>query len=366
KGLKEPTEVAAVFKSLPTGSFTTFSYIRSLDRIDSVEELPIEIHTANAPLLRVILDKTLESSAIKECQKLIGLLREKDPFADLGQYELLVECISLNEIAVNDFFLLTSEQKQVFDDTKFKLLEFCRQSTLPGNRMVSIAAQLAIYTQFNDQDLMSYLAENKKPVEKMTFRGIEELLRCLDRKAASEYRNSLHSMSDMDLSKLITQPNQEECNGILISEFCSRRNTKLINQTLSELLSLGKTPDNLGYFCMLAAHASSIISKEDFPLQSIKKIFDEDFSKLRVHSTFIAPISMALAKGGYKELALITFNHTFEGKTPWLSEMYVSYLGLLYENAQYHDFNTRLSFLTSSEKEHPEIINLETCIANGE
>ncbi|GIU25562.1 hypothetical protein L2719_10305 [Shewanella schlegeliana] len=366
KDLKKPTEVAAVFKSLPTGSFTTFSYIRSLDRIDSVEELPIEIHTANAPLLRVILDKTLESSAIKECQKLINLLREKEPFAELGQYELLVECINLNEIAVNDFFLLTSEQKQVFDDTKFKLLEFCQQSTTPESRMISIAAQLAIYTQFNDQDLMSYLVENKKSVEKMTFRGIEELLRCLDRKAASEYRNSLHSMSDMDLSKLITQPNQEECNGILISEFCSRRNTKLINQTLSELISLGKTPDNLGYFCMLAAHASSIISKEEFPLESITEIFNEDFSKLRIHSTFIAPISMELAKGGYKELALIAFNHTFEGRTPWLSDMYISYLGLLYENAQYHDFNTRLNFLTSSEKKHSEIINLEICIANDE
>ncbi|KXI21091.1 hypothetical protein [Photobacterium sanguinicancri] len=365
KEQKTVSEIEAIYRGLPKGDFTSFSYLRSLDEVGPLNELPLDVNSANPVLLRVLLEKALAAGDDEASKTLLSLLRTKDLFSDLTQFEILVECIALNEFASCDYFLLTSIQKQVLETTCARLITYCQNLKVPDERMISIVAQLAIYTQFQDKQLMIYLEPHQHMLESMSFTGIEELRNCLSSNKASEYQKSIRDISDDALSRRIIDCAQEgRCSGtMLVDEFCSRRNVQLINKVLTELLALERAPNVIGNYCMLAACASSIIPEKSFPIRELENIFVDDLDGLNLVSTFIAPIAMKLARSERKELALIAFNLLFADCRPWLSDMYINYLSLLYENEQYHEVSVRLKCLTEAERENSEIVNLVSHIA---
>ncbi|EIO4070092.1 hypothetical protein ACTNRH_004246 [Vibrio vulnificus] len=365
KEQKSEQELKDFYCALPANICSDIAYYSTLNQISSLDDISRELDTFSLPVLHLLLEKAFASGQVDVCQQVFDELKKKALFTDLSGQEIILECISINEFKVNDYLLLSTEQKQHLDSIIDKLIEYAVSQQVLDKRYIGIAGQLLNYTQLSNSKLLKLVQDHRSLLNQIDFIGKEVVVSFLEHEKSgqpfqtqkSAHAIALEIIEDVKAGVFSTQK---------ILSLCELKNTEWVEFTLSELLKLERTNECLGYYCALAAKAAGFLDKNKFPSIEVETILTDDFKETRLHSDFLVPTANLLSMAGHKGLALCTLELLFKNSHPWISDAYVQYLSLLYENEQFNSLNSRLSTMSDQEQSHSEIVNLKSCIATRE
>lgn len=362
---KSPEEINEIYKRLPSGEFTKFSYVLHIKQLDSLESLPFELTEASPLVLKAVLDKTLHFGLIEDSNYILDLLKEIDPFGEFQRHEVLIKCIKLNKLVPVDYFCLTNNEKQIFDDTSRELLLYCNREGV-DNVFLSIIVQMANYSQCHNKPLIDYLEVHQGQLDRLTDVKTEELQISLSQASSIKYRQDIDLLTDDELVKRIFScAEKDKFSGtLIIDKFCQRSNNNLIAQILTDLEGLGSTFGRLSNYCVLASFSCKYLSREDFPKVKLYEYLLELFKLQNIQVMLFNLIAEKLIENGHETIALMSLNHVFKDYNPWLSDMYLNYLSLLHQNHQFNELNQRLDSLEPCDSTNPQILHLKSYIAS--
>ncbi|WP_435235275.1 hypothetical protein ACR30L_16145 [Psychromonas sp. PT13] len=362
---KPKQELKEFYCALPASACTDIAYYRTLNQINSFDDISRELSSFSTPVLHLLLERALASGQADICQQIFDELKRKDPFTDFSGQEVILECISVNKFQVNDYLLLSTEQKQYLDNAINKLIKYTGSQQSIDKQYISIAGQLLLYTQSTNSKLLKLMQDHRSLLNQIEFRGKEVVISFLDHDTIIQPLQTLKSDHDIALEIIEDVKNGKFPTQNILS-LCYRKKTECVEFTLGELLKLDRTTESLGSYCALAAKAADFLNKKQFPSIQIETILTDDFKGKRVNSDFLVPTANFLSMAGYNGLALLALELLFKNSTPWVSATYVQYLSLLFENEQYSSLNSRLNTMSDHEQSHPDIANLKSCIATKE
>ncbi|MBE8127663.1 hypothetical protein [Photobacterium damselae] len=365
KEQKSEQELKDFYCALPANICSDIAYYSTLDQISSFDDISRELDTFSVPVLHLLLEKAFASGQVDVCQQVFDELKKKALFIDLLGQEVILECISINKFKVNDYLLLSTEQKQHLDSIIDKLIGYAGSQQVIDKRYIGIAGQLLYYTQLSNSKLLKLVQDHRSLLNQIDFIGKEVVVSFLDHEKSRQPLQTQKSAHDMAL-EIIEDVKAGVFSTQKILSLCELKNAEWVEFTLSELLKLDRTNECLGYYCALAAKAADFLDKKQFPSIEIETILTDDFNEIRLHSDFLVPTANLLSMAGHNGLALCTLELLFKNSHPWISDTYVQYLSLLYENEQYSSLNLRLSTMNDQEQSHPEIANLKSCVATKE
>ncbi|EGQ7796229.1 hypothetical protein I6Y99_005034 [Vibrio parahaemolyticus] len=358
-------ELKDFYCSLPANTCSDIAYYSTLDQVASLDDISRDLGSFSLPVLYLLLEKAFASGKVEVCQKIFDELKSKAIFADLTGQEVILACISINDFNINDYLLLSTEQKEYLDSVIDRLIEFSNSQQILDKNYVGIGAQLLHFTQISNTKLLKFIKERRSILNKIEFTGKDAILKFLESEGAESSTKTQQSPHDIAI-EIIDNVKVGVFSSSKILALCESRNSEQVEYTLNELLKLDRTTECLVSFCALAAKAADFLDTKQFPLFEIDSIFTKDFKETRLHSDFLLPVANLLSMAGQSALALRVLDLLFKNVTPWISDTYVQYLSFLYENEQYNSLNARLSAMSSKEHEHPEIKNLKSCLAANE
>ncbi|PKG37022.1 hypothetical protein, partial [Psychromonas sp. Urea-02u-13] len=270
---------------------------------------------------------------------------------------------SINKFQLNDYLLLSTEQKEYLDNVIDKLIKFTSNLQVIDKQYLGIASQLLLYTQLTNFKLHKLVKDHRSLLNQIDFRGKDAVILFLDHDNAVQLPSQLKSEHEIAL-EIIEDVKNERFSTRKILVLCEKKNPESVEFALNELLKLDKSTTSLACYCALVAKAADFLDKRKFPLLEIEKILTDDFKGENIESDFLVPTANLLSIAGYKGLSLLALELLFKGESPWISTEYSQYLSLLYENEQYNSLNTHLSNMSVQEQTHPDIVNLKSCIAS--
>ncbi|MEL0658722.1 hypothetical protein V6255_06155 [Psychromonas arctica] len=360
---KSEQELKDFYCDLPANPCTDIAYYKTLTKISSSDDISRELSSFSLPVLHLLLEKALASGKHDICQQIFDELKKKDLFSDFSGQAIILECISINKFQINDYLLLSTEQKEYLDNVIEKLTNFTSNLQSIDKQYLGLACQLLLYTQFTNSKLHNFVKDHRSLLNQIDFRGKDVVISFLDHDNAVQLPSPLKSEHEIAL-EIIEDVKKEKFSTRKILVLCEKKNPESVEFTLNELMKLDKTTTSLACYCALAAKAADFLDKSQFPLLKIEKILSDDFKGETIESNFLLSTANFLSIAGYKGLSLLALGLLFKDKSPWISDAYSQYLSLLYENEQYNSLNTHLSTMSDQEQSHPDIVNLKSCIAS--
>ncbi|KDM92876.1 hypothetical protein [Photobacterium galatheae] len=362
---KSAQELKDFYCALPENICSDIAYYSTLNHINSIDDISRKLDTFSLPVLHLLLEKSFASGQVDVCQKVFDELKKNSIFTDLSGQEVILDCISINKFNVYDYLLLSTEQKQYLDNVIDRLIELVGGQEVLDNRYISIAGQLLHYTQLSNSKLIKLVQDHRSLLNQIDFRGKEVVVSFLDHEKSGQHSQTQKSAEDLSL-EIIKDVKLGVFSPRNIALLCELKDTEWVESTLNELLNLERTNECLGCYCALAAKSAEFLEKKQFPSVEIETILTDDFKEIRLHSGFLVPTARLLSMAGYHGLALCALDLLFKNSHPWISDPYVQYLSLLYENEQYNSLNSRLSTMQDQEQFHSEISNLKSFLATKE